>query len=198
MGVMPQKLKTRHLSKIAVAGSGPAGLSCAWFLANFGYPVTVFESASEPGGMLPYGARFLNREGWDFMLRYSPERGSKVDPHYNIRGMPLVAIIALVSLFTIAIHLIIPVNTPIVGVILPPVVAVAAVLSINPAVLALLIGFSVSAAVLLPLDAASLVTFQAGYYRMTDMFKPGLIISAGWAIITVALMYLIATPLGFM
>ncbi|MDE7371426.1 MAG: anion permease, partial [Desulfovibrio sp.] len=100
--------------------------------------------------------------------------------------------------FTIAIHLVIPVNTPIVGVILPPVAALAAALNINPAVLALPLGFSVSAAVLLPLDAVSLVTYQAGYYKMSDMFRPGLIISAGWIIITVALMYLIATPLGLM
>lgn len=40
-------------------------------------------------GMLPYGARFLNSEGEDFMQRYSPKSGAKVDPHYNIRGMAL-------------------------------------------------------------------------------------------------------------
>ena len=41
--------------KIAVIGSGPAGLSCAWFLAQMGYPVTVFEAMPLPGGMLRYG-----------------------------------------------------------------------------------------------------------------------------------------------
>ncbi|MDO5537797.1 MAG: SLC13 family permease, partial [Desulfovibrionaceae bacterium] len=73
-------------------------------------------------------------------------------------AMPLVAVIALVSLFTILIHLIIPVNTPIVSVLLPPVVAVAVAMDINPAVLAVPLGFSISAAILLPLDAVSLVT----------------------------------------
>lgn len=116
----------------------------------------------------------------------------------GMQGLPLVLIIAIVSLFTIAIHLVIPVNTPIVGVILPPVAALAAGLGINPAVLALPLGFSVSAAVLLPLDAVSLVTYQAGYYKMSDMFKPGIIISIGWVIVCVILMYLIATPLGLM
>lgn len=47
----PRQPSVRHLARIAVAGSGPAGLSCAWFLASAGYPVTVFEALPEPGGM---------------------------------------------------------------------------------------------------------------------------------------------------
>ncbi len=38
--------------KVAVIGSGPAGLSAAYFLAKNGYPVTVFEADAEAGGML--------------------------------------------------------------------------------------------------------------------------------------------------
>ncbi len=41
--------------KVAVVGSGPAGLSCAYFLARRGYSVTIFEAMPEPGGMLAYG-----------------------------------------------------------------------------------------------------------------------------------------------
>ena len=41
--------------KIAVIGSGPAGLSAAYYLRANGYPVTVFEKEEEPGGMLKYG-----------------------------------------------------------------------------------------------------------------------------------------------
>ena len=41
--------------KIAIIGSGPAGLSCAYFLAKQGYPVTVFDRNPVPGGMLTLG-----------------------------------------------------------------------------------------------------------------------------------------------
>ncbi|HZJ69275.1 MAG TPA: NADPH-dependent glutamate synthase, partial [Candidatus Eisenbacteria bacterium] len=41
--------------KVAVIGSGPAGLSCAGDLARMGYQVTIFESLSEGGGVLLYG-----------------------------------------------------------------------------------------------------------------------------------------------
>ncbi len=41
--------------KIAIVGSGPAGLSCAYYLAVDGHDVTVFEKESEPGGMMLFG-----------------------------------------------------------------------------------------------------------------------------------------------
>ena len=40
---------------VAIVGSGPAGLSAAYYLRTFGYHVTVFESMEEPGGLLTYG-----------------------------------------------------------------------------------------------------------------------------------------------
>lgn len=45
----------RWSERVAVVGSGPAGLACAYHLARFGYGVTIYESAQEPGGMLRLG-----------------------------------------------------------------------------------------------------------------------------------------------
>lgn len=47
--------KGRWKEKIAIIGGGPAGLSCAFYLASMGYYPTVFEKNKLPGGMLTYG-----------------------------------------------------------------------------------------------------------------------------------------------
>jgi 2-oxoacid:acceptor oxidoreductase gamma subunit (pyruvate/2-ketoisovalerate family) len=52
--VTPEKLGERR-EKIAIVGSGPAGLTAAYHLARFGYRVTVYESGSEIGGLLRTG-----------------------------------------------------------------------------------------------------------------------------------------------
>lgn len=58
--LIPKKVRHRgpdedYTEKIAVVGAGPGGMSCAYFLANMGYPVTVFEKGDRPGGMLVNG-----------------------------------------------------------------------------------------------------------------------------------------------
>ncbi|MBQ3372731.1 MAG: FAD-dependent oxidoreductase [Oscillospiraceae bacterium] len=52
---VPKKLYNFSDKKIAVIGAGPAGLSCAYYLAADNYKVTVFEKNDQPGGMLRYG-----------------------------------------------------------------------------------------------------------------------------------------------
>lgn len=49
------EIKEKNGKKIAVVGSGPAGLSCAYELAKEGYSVTVFEKDEKLGGILRYG-----------------------------------------------------------------------------------------------------------------------------------------------
>jgi len=53
--VFPDKPKVTHTERVAVIGSGPAGLSAAHDLALLGYPVTIFEAAPIPGGMMHLG-----------------------------------------------------------------------------------------------------------------------------------------------
>jgi len=47
--------ETTQGEKVAVVGSGPAGLACAYYLRKLGYPVNIFEACSELGGMLRVG-----------------------------------------------------------------------------------------------------------------------------------------------
>mgnify|MGYP000052982283 CR=1 FL=1 len=53
--MIPKKRHDYHDKKIAIVGSGPAGLSCAYFLALDGYTITVFEKEECLGGMLTLG-----------------------------------------------------------------------------------------------------------------------------------------------
>lgn len=54
-GIKPEKAKEMNGHKVAVIGSGPAGLTCAGDLARMGYDVTIFEALHKPGGVLVYG-----------------------------------------------------------------------------------------------------------------------------------------------
>lgn len=54
-GIKPQGAEEKNGKKVAVIGSGPAGLTCAGDLAKMGYEVTIFEALHEPGGVLVYG-----------------------------------------------------------------------------------------------------------------------------------------------
>ena len=54
-GFVPAAPEKTNGKKVAVIGSGPAGLTCAGDLAKMGYEVTIFEALHEPGGVLTYG-----------------------------------------------------------------------------------------------------------------------------------------------
>ena len=54
-GIKPVGAKELNGKKVAVIGSGPAGLTCAGDLAKMGYDVTIFEALHEAGGVLVYG-----------------------------------------------------------------------------------------------------------------------------------------------
>lgn len=54
-GIKPKKSADSKGKRVAIIGSGPAGLTCAGDLAKMGYDVTIFEALHEPGGVLVYG-----------------------------------------------------------------------------------------------------------------------------------------------
>lgn len=116
----------------------------------------------------------------------------------GVASLPLAAIIAGISLFTVVIHLLIPIAPALIAVLLPAVVALAGNMGVSPALLALPMGFSASASLLLPIETITLVTYPAGYYRMFDMFRPGMLIALCWVAVMTALMLLVGRPLGLL
>ena len=53
--VLQPSLRGPYPEKVAIVGGGPAGLTCAYYLATLGYSPTVFEKNELPGGMMTYG-----------------------------------------------------------------------------------------------------------------------------------------------
>ena len=82
----PEPAPKIHEEKVAVIGSGPAGLTAAYELVNRGYPVTVFESMSEPGGMLRAGIpRYrLPKEELDADIRFIEDSGVEIKTNTRI------------------------------------------------------------------------------------------------------------------
>jgi len=79
----PEPFPRVYRQKVAVVGAGPTGLSCAYFLAQAGYPLTVFEALPVGGGMLSVAIpEFrLPREVIQKEIDYIAKRG--VDIRYN-------------------------------------------------------------------------------------------------------------------
>jgi NADPH-dependent glutamate synthase beta subunit-like oxidoreductase len=78
--------EVKHEEKIAVIGSGPAGLGCAFNMAKLGYSVTIFEAFSKPGGMLRYGipAYRLPREVLDTEIQNILDIGVELKTNCSI------------------------------------------------------------------------------------------------------------------
>ncbi len=108
---------------------------------------------------------------------------------------PLIIVLAVI-VFTILVHLLVPVNAAIVSIMVPTLASVAAAMGINPAFLVVPMGFTVSAAFLLPLDPVPLITYSSGYYNMKDYLKAGWPVCIIWSVIMTAAMLVIARPLG--
>ncbi len=77
--VTPHPPASRTKRRVAVVGSGPAGLACAQQLARAGHAVTVFERAERPGGLLRYGIPEFKMEKHVLDRRLAQLRAEGVD-----------------------------------------------------------------------------------------------------------------------
>ncbi len=89
-GGYPKPRRARDTGKkVAVVGSGPAGITCAYYLALKGHQVVVYEAQAEPGGMLRYGipAYRLPREVLDSELGQLTRLGIKMVTYSEVESI---------------------------------------------------------------------------------------------------------------
>ncbi|MGQ9472804.1 MAG: NADH-quinone oxidoreductase subunit NuoF [Candidatus Caldatribacteriaceae bacterium] len=78
---LPVVMEKKRDESVAVVGSGPAGLTCAYYLARLGYSVTIFEALPVAGGMLVAGipSSRLSREALEYDLNQIKAMGVKIE-----------------------------------------------------------------------------------------------------------------------
>ncbi|MFM9887730.1 MAG: glutamate synthase subunit beta [Burkholderiales bacterium] len=77
--IVPQPAKARTGKRVAVVGSGPAGLACAQQLARAGHDVVLFEKSDRIGGLLRYGIPDFKMEKWLIDRRMDQMRAEGVE-----------------------------------------------------------------------------------------------------------------------
>ena len=82
--IVPEPAKTMTGKRVAIIGSGPAGLACAQQLARAGHDVHVFEKNGKPGGLLRYGIPDFKMEKHLIDRRVAQMEGEGVTFHCNV------------------------------------------------------------------------------------------------------------------
>lgn len=82
-GIRPEPPAVKTGRRVAIVGSGPAGLACAQQLARAGHDVHVFEKHAKAGGLLRYGIPDFKMEKGIIDVRIAQMQGEGVTFHYN-------------------------------------------------------------------------------------------------------------------
>jgi len=99
--------ETTQQEKVAIVGSGPAGLACSYYLRQLGYPVTIFEAHSELGGMLRVGIPQyrLPREVIDVEVQRLTQMGIEIRKDTRVVSLDLLFDLGYKAIFvTIGAH----------------------------------------------------------------------------------------------
>lgn len=98
---------TTYTDKVAIVGSGPAGLACAYYLRRLGYPATIFEAHAELGGMLRVGIPQyrLPREVLDVEVQRLTQMGVEIRTSTRVVSLDLLFELGYKAIFiTIGAH----------------------------------------------------------------------------------------------
>lgn len=99
--------ETTHQEKVAIVGSGPAGMACAYYLRKLGYPATIFEAHSELGGMLRVGIPQyrLPRQVLDIEVQRLTQMGVEIRTNTRVVSLDLLFDLGYKAVFiTIGAH----------------------------------------------------------------------------------------------
>jgi len=99
--------ETTQQEKVAIIGSGPAGMACAYYLRKLGYPVTIFEAYSELGGMLRAGIPQyrLPRQVLDIEIQRLTHMGVEIRTNTRVVSLDLLFDLGYKAIFiTIGAH----------------------------------------------------------------------------------------------
>ena len=99
--------ETKHEEKVAIVGSGPAGLACAYYLKTLGYPVTILEAHADLGGMLRVGIPQyrLPREVLDIEVQRLTHMGVEIRTNTRVVSLDLLFELGYKAIFiTIGAH----------------------------------------------------------------------------------------------
>ena len=100
----------------------------------------------------------------------------------------LFILLTVVTIFGIFIHLLVPISGAVMAMCIPVIYALTQTAGINPIFLVLPLAYTASCVFLIPLDPTCMTTYGYGYWKLSDMSKPGIIIALAWIPLLIALM----------
>ena len=112
----------------------------------------------------------------------------------NFEGISPVMLVVLLGVVVTAILILMPVGPATVSMLVAPVYELAVGLGLNPVMAVITLGVFASNSCILPLNAVQLLSFSTGYWKITDLMKAGILITAVWVVLA-ALWFPIAANL---
>jgi len=114
----------------------------------------------------------------------------------GMAGWTAVAVVGAISVLTVLVLFVLPIGPVVTAILIPPIALLARANGADPLLYTLPVAFTASCALLLPLNPVALITYSKGYYRMLDMFVPGLVVSAAWVVVLTGLMVVLVPLVG--